>query len=520
MLIDIASHVFPARLRAGLAFLVAAMLAAASCSAAGIITNDTFYKDTAGNPIYSQGGGVFRFGGKYYWYGVKYRGAVTYYKDPSAGPNRQVQFEAVTCYSSTDLVHWKFENDVLTAKTPGLGRPRWFGRLGVVHNATTGKYVLISQYTGSAGAGELFATCDQPAGNFAFSHIQSTVANVANGGTGDQTVFTDTDGKSYLICSSRYGRSNLYVAPIRPSDSLAIEPAVRIFGGPGREGNCMFKYHGRYYFVSSNLHGWNASHSYVISATNILGPYGPESVITGTNADFSHVSQCGFFITVRGTEATTVLFCGDRWSDFAGNGLGYNEWCPLSFDGIQPVFHSVNRFFLDAQTGKWHVAPGNNYVLNPSFEADRVPLAALAGWTNWTNQKDGFPGGNVLDGHTGLWAMKQADNVPYQARTHQVVTGLPDGTYTLTAWVRSSGGQKTAELYARDFGGAEIDHAINTEIDKWKQVTVSNAIHVTDGRCDIGLYSDAKKGQWVMMDDVSLTKNPGLPGGGVKTGIR
>ena len=63
----------------------------------------------------------------------------------------------------------------------------------------------------------------------------------------------------------------------------------------------MFKYNGRYYFCSSDLHGWNASHSYYIAATNIMGPYGAEGIIGNTDNDFSHVTQTGLFITVKGT---------------------------------------------------------------------------------------------------------------------------------------------------------------------------------------------------------------------------
>ena len=58
----------------------------AACARAAIITNDVFWKDTSGNNIYSQGGGVFKFGNTYYWYGVKYAGAVQYaanYPGPS-----------------------------------------------------------------------------------------------------------------------------------------------------------------------------------------------------------------------------------------------------------------------------------------------------------------------------------------------------------------------------------------------------------------------------------------------------
>jgi hypothetical protein len=38
------------------------------------ITNDTWWKDAAGNPIYAQGGGISKFNGTYYWYGVQYGG--------------------------------------------------------------------------------------------------------------------------------------------------------------------------------------------------------------------------------------------------------------------------------------------------------------------------------------------------------------------------------------------------------------------------------------------------------------
>ena len=80
--------------------------------------NDVFWKDTSGNPIYSQGGGVLKVGDTYYWYGAKYNGAVTYYNNPAAGKNSDTSFNAITAYSSTDLVHWKFEGNVMTTSGP------------------------------------------------------------------------------------------------------------------------------------------------------------------------------------------------------------------------------------------------------------------------------------------------------------------------------------------------------------------------------------------------------------------
>ena len=44
-----------------------------------LITNDRFYTDTDGNILYSQGGGIFKYPNddKYYWYGVRYKEAVS-----------------------------------------------------------------------------------------------------------------------------------------------------------------------------------------------------------------------------------------------------------------------------------------------------------------------------------------------------------------------------------------------------------------------------------------------------------
>jgi hypothetical protein len=496
-----------------IALLAAAMLlmlgGGSASAASSVVQNDAFWKDTSGNPIYSQGGHVLKVGSTYYWYGTKFNGAVTYYNNPS-GKNSDTSFNAITCYSSTDLVHWKFENNVIVAGASGtLYDPSsWISRMGVVYNANTHKYVLLTQYSGPSGSGILFATSSTPTGTFTFDHIQSTITNVVNNMSGDQTVFIDDDGKPYLIFSNAQGRSHLYVAPLRSSDYLNVEPATQIYSSSsgGREGNVMFKYNGRYYFCSSDLHGWNASHTYYISATNILGPYSAESVMQGTDADFSHVTQTGMMIPVSGTSGSFIIFAGDRWSDFAGNGLGYNQWVPITFNGSTPVFHSLSQWNLDAAAGTWSVGSGNNYVLNPSFEADRVSQQKLAGWSNWTNLSGADPNGNVSGGHTGRWAMTQYYASAYQASMYQNISGLTNGTYTLQAWVKSSGSQKTAQIFVKYYGGSELDYSLKSSIGSWTKITIPN-INVTNGSAQIGIYSDANAGNWVRVDDLSFVKN-------------
>jgi hypothetical protein len=440
------------------------------------IINDRFWLDTDGTPIYSQGGGVLQVGDTYYWYGVKYRGAVTYAANPD-GKNGDIAFEGITTYSSKDLVSWKLEATDKPQNTGG-----WFGRLGVAYHAATKKYVLAAQ----GGGGLYFATSDRPNGGFVFDNVQTDLPGIVNGATGDQTIFQDDDGQAYLISSSSSGRANRYVSPLRAADFLRAEDAWFVYKGGGREGNCLFKHAGTYYHCSSDLHGWNTSQTYCVSATDLKGPWSAEFVMAGTAADYSHVTQTGFFISVKGSEQTTVIYAGDRWANFAGNGIGFNQWLPLSFEKGEPLFHSLSAWTLDVAKGTWQAAKQNNYALNPSFEADRVKLTKPVGW-----QATG--GGNVEDGHTGRWSWQLTGS----ASLAHDVPALPNGSYALSVWVKGSAAG--ASLYITDQGGAMMSAPVPAAA-SWTEVKLGG-IAVTSGKAEIGVTSS---GATVMVDDFAL----------------
>jgi hypothetical protein len=240
-------------------------------------------------------------------------------------------------------------------------------------------------------------------------------------------------------------------------------------------------------FCSSDLHGWNTSQTYCVSATNINGPWSAEFVMEGTERDYSHVTQTGFFVPVKGSEQTTIIFAGDRWANFAGNGLGFNQWMPLSFEGTTPRFHSLSAWTLNAASGAWSVAPENNYALNPTFEADRISVTTPVGWTA-TN------GTNSNDRRTGRWSWQVGSN----GSLAQTLTELPNGTYTLSVWTKSSGAG--AELSVKNHGGAEQTTPIPAGT-SWVSVMLSG-VTVSNGRADIGITSGSAT---VKADDFTLT---------------
>ena len=455
-----------------------------------MIQNDVFWKDTDGNPMYVQRGGTLKIGDTWYMYGSIYGSATTYY-NTWTGSNARSPGGCTACYTSKDLVNWKFEGSVFSYGG-------WFCGPNVAYNKNTKKYVLTAQ----AGNSVVFATSDSPTGPFKQHHVE-TPSPLVNNGTGDATTFIDDDGRPYIIASNKDDRSYVYVIPIRESDYLACEKAVLIFSGAsgrgGREGNCMFKYKGRYYAASSDLHGWNTSHTYYISSDNILGPYNKEAIMINSELDYSHVTQAGFFITVNGTEDTTVIYCGDRWCNNTGNGIGYNQWVPITIEGTTCIFNSLSQWSIDAVTGTWKIGPKTNYILNPCFEADRTTdrtnsdpdrrVLSLVGWEGDDLNAVGSPGVGEFCLTLGS-GQKTTQKIPQSSS----IAPIPNGIYELKAWIKGDG-----QISISDFGGTELKKSSNAG--SWTEISISG-IKISTGKATV-TASNAGGGT-CLMDDFSL----------------
>jgi len=135
--IEIAKSI-PARgekLRRGIASLATlaslALLAAGLCAAQSVIRPGEPWLDTHGQRIQAHGGGITVWKGTYYWFGED--------RTQSNDPDKRY----VACYSSRDLVHWKFRRQVLVLSDPEQLGPHWvLERPKVFANPSTGKFVM------------------------------------------------------------------------------------------------------------------------------------------------------------------------------------------------------------------------------------------------------------------------------------------------------------------------------------------------------------------------------------------
>lgn len=504
----------------------------------GNIKNDQFWKTKDGQPINSQGGGIFRFPDsatgklKYYWYGVHYTGADQYRNDPSV-TMKNADFESVTCYSSNDLVNWTFEKGVLAKEEiiKSDGKLGWVGRLGVAYIKELKVYAMFVQHNNAV----LIALAQSPTGPFSVHQQLDMTATIGTPNTGDQTVFTDEDsGKSYLVYCYGRGRNKIYISEIGvKDDKVNLLDCTKIFEGAGREGNCMFKYKGKYYVCASDLYGWDASNVYYLIADDIRGPYIPVNnmqIMNGSAEDYGHVTQTGFFVTVKGNKQETVIYCGDRWADFAGNGLGYNQWFPLSFVDTLPYFNSLHSWNLNERSGEWWVNTDNNWVRNGSFEADRKTMPSLVkpvqqyltGWTTeivkgrpitldststLLNHENNTGDRKIVIGERSLNLSDQNDfgRKVFQTITSTTFVKLPDGSYTLSAMVKNSSGFTKLMMYAGSGKNAKT-FDINSEHSSWASIRIEH-VTVKGGKIEIGFLAEGKGGAFCYVDDVTFIKN-------------
>lgn len=289
------------------------------------------WKDVNGNPINAHGGGLLFYNGTYYWYGEIKKGKTSKVPD-SNWENFRVVAGGVSCYSSTDLLNWKYEGVALAANTTDaaneLHERNVIERPKVIYNKKTKKFVMWLHLDSPdyAAAKSGVAVSDSPAGPFTFIRSVRPNGNMAR----DMTIFQDEDGKAYHFYSSEHN-ATMHICLLTDDYLSHTTNDVRILINQSREAPAVYKFNGKYYLITSGCTGWAPNAASYAVADSIMGEWKQyDNPCTGADAVKTYFSQSTYILPVDAAKGN-YIFLADRWNK---NNLEDSRyiWLPLQMN--------------------------------------------------------------------------------------------------------------------------------------------------------------------------------------------
>jgi len=318
--------------------VILSLLAACGCCAASghppaEIKPGDVWPDDRGRHVQAHGGGILNLGGTYYWFG----------EDRARDNDRSLRY--VSCYSSEDLGHWKFRNQVLKLGDPeNFGRPVVLERPKVFSNAKTKKFVMYMHIDDAryALARVGVAVCDTVDGDYKYLKSFRPLDHESR----DIGQFVDDDGTAYLIFEDRpFG---FRIARLS-DDYLTVEREMCLIP-MHMEGGAVVHYQGLYYAIGSALTGWRANPNKYATAKSLEGPWSEFKDIAPPAAN-TYGAQSTMLLKVVGAKTTTVIFMGDIWKPSTQWDSRY-LWMPVEIGGGKLWLPEPKPWTLDIQTGE------------------------------------------------------------------------------------------------------------------------------------------------------------------------
>ena len=277
-----------------------------------VIHNGVPWFDEQGNIVNAHGACIVEDGGRYWLFGE--------YKSDESNA-----FPGFGCYSSADLVNWRFERIVLPVQKDGILGPNRVGeRVKVMRCPKTGEYVML-MHADDLGYNDPYigiATSQTINGDYTLHGPILFEGKPLK--HWDMGTFQDTDGKGYLL---------IHHGPIyRLSDDYrSIEAKIAHVEGMG-ESPAMFKKEGLYYLLTSNLTSWERNDNYYFTASRLEGPWKkqgffcPEGTLTWN-------SQSTYVFPLKQGNDTIPMYMGDRWSYPHQASAATYVWLPMMTEG-------------------------------------------------------------------------------------------------------------------------------------------------------------------------------------------
>jgi hypothetical protein len=324
----------PSLRRAAAAVALCGVLLAAP---AAFISPGDLWPDDRGSHIQAHGGGILKLDSTYYWFG----------EDRSQALDRSQRF--VSCYSSTDLVHWTFRNRVIHLADPENFGPGWvLERPKVFYNAKTRQFVMYMHIDGNTAEGSYklarvgVAVSDRVDGDYRYLRSFRPLGHESR----DIGQFIDEDGAAYLIFEDRpFG---FRIARLS-ADYLSVEKEMSLVAAH-MEGGAIVHYDGLYYMIGSALTGWSPNPNKYATARTLEGSWSEFRDIAPPETK-TYGSQSTMLLKVVGTKKTSVILMCDIWKPRTQWDSRY-LWMPLEIGGGKLWLPEPKPWTIDLVTGE------------------------------------------------------------------------------------------------------------------------------------------------------------------------
>lgn len=283
-----------------------------------LIINGVTWFDDSRQPVNAHGACLLQENGIYWLFGE--------YKTDSIN-----NFNGFSCYSSPDLVNWRFERIALPVQDGNeadgvmLGKGSIGERPKVMRSKTTGKYVMLAHTDNAYYKNPAIGVAVADSINGAYRLLGAIEYQGNPIRKWDMGTFTDDDGTSYLL---------IHHGPIyRLSDDLlCAEEMVADVNGMG-ESPAMFKKDGIYYLLTSHTTSWERNDNYYFTAPSISGPWTPRGTFA-PEGSLTFNSQTTYVFPLPtnqpdGSKDSLPMFMGDRWSFPIQSSAASYVWLPM-----------------------------------------------------------------------------------------------------------------------------------------------------------------------------------------------
>ncbi len=302
-------------------------------AASGLIQPGQPWLDNRGQRIQAHGGGVTVWKGVYYWFG----------EDRSQDNDPEKRY--VACYSSSDLVHWKFRGKALVLADPEHLGPRWvLERPKVYPDPRRHRFVMYAHLDDAhyKFARVMVAVSSHIDGPYTFVKSFRPLDKESR----DIGQFIDDDGSAYLIFESRPTKG-FFIARLT-DDRMNVEKTC--FIPAPLEGGALIHYRGLYYAVGSHMTGWKPNPNVYATAPSLAGPWTGFKELAPSDAN-NYNSQSTMLLSVAGSKTTTVIFMGDIWKPSELWDSRY-LWMPLAMADGSMHLHAPQPWTLNVRTGE------------------------------------------------------------------------------------------------------------------------------------------------------------------------